>query len=1048
MSYLKQYENIEKEYPTILTELTENIVRRKIALNFPTLIDNENTDKQLDKAIEIIEFKLIEQWNKQDKTFIENCSNYLDIALLLPLPEDDWDRIVFVLKLISFGYLGEDWHKVRKYLIDNEHDLTISSNSIIWNKHLLQNIYLSIFFLVRKKTWTDLSQTIKIINELRFKQKDLEGKYINSISHKTEQKISALELAALYHFAKIAELIAQYQMEGNPNDIKEQLNYHFENAQKYCEITNDIEFILLLKYLQPAFHKMISNSIWNVAKSINSRVTLFVKSLIKTQNSVLELLYPQRETILEKGLLDPANKAVVVSLPTSSGKTLIAEFRILQALNQFAHEEGWVVYTVPTKALVNQITLRLKKDLSNAPLSLHIEKLSGALEIDAFEENILSSSNKFNILVTTYEKLGLLIRQGIEEKLKRPLSLVVVDEAHNLEERERGLGLELMLSGIKKVCNNANFLLLTPEINPIDSLDIAKWLSDSSTSIHISIDWQPNDRIIGEIYKTGEARTRNAEIFFKSYLTTKKTLDFKTPISLKKYEENCPFSQSQLNTKYNIAAIAATNFIAEEAILIIADDPKETLKVAQVLFNLLPDFIIKPENKQDIELLKKFVAIELGDDYPLIHLLDKGIAVHSSALPDDIKQFIELLVEKNIIRYLVATTTIAQGINFPVSAIFMSSYSYPYKVMPSKDFWNLVGRAGRIGQKNIGLVGVAVKDDSDRKKLVQYLKNSTNDLVSALKQIVDDTIKVGEKFDLTTYFYRPEWSKFLQYISHMYNQAKDLEEFLKEIDLTLRRTYGYNKLNEFQKRALTDSVKEYAKSINKGLAKLSDSTGFSTVSLYYTQKDIRKLQLSKNDWNSSNLFNSKSNTLQKLVGVMLNTPEIKQSIEQAKIFSTTNKENTFANVITDWVNGTDIKTIADKYFNKDLTECTKAIYSKLIHSASWGLSAFQHVSFDWEKLTETEKKQLKNLPSMIYYGVDTESAILMRKENVPRIVAKELGKQLELEFGSNSKTKSSIEINEWLKQLSIEKWQNSIPKNKKINGDELKKIWSKITDNE
>ena len=49
-------------------------------------------------------------------------------------------------------------------------------------------------------------------------------------------------------------------------------------------------------------------------------------------------------------------------MPTSGGKTLLAEFKILQALNQFAADKGWVAYVAPTRALVSQITRRLRKD--------------------------------------------------------------------------------------------------------------------------------------------------------------------------------------------------------------------------------------------------------------------------------------------------------------------------------------------------------------------------------------------------------------------------------------------------------------------------------------------------------------------------------------------------------------------------------------------------------------------------------------------------------------------------------------------------------------
>jgi replicative superfamily II helicase len=60
----------------------------------------------------------------------------------------------------------------------------------------------------------------------------------------------------------------------------------------------------------------------------------------------------------------------MVNLPTSSGKTFIAEFRILQALNQFADEDGWIAYIVPTRALVNQTSIRLRKDLGQEPLNI------------------------------------------------------------------------------------------------------------------------------------------------------------------------------------------------------------------------------------------------------------------------------------------------------------------------------------------------------------------------------------------------------------------------------------------------------------------------------------------------------------------------------------------------------------------------------------------------------------------------------------------------------------------------------------------------------
>jgi len=78
--------------------------------------------------------------------------------------------------------------------------------------------------------------------------------------------------------------------------------------------------------------------------------------------ALFDVLPPQRRTLAERGLLGSSRRAVVVSLPTSSGKTLIAQFRMLQALNQFEDRKGWVAYLAPSRALVNQVTRQLRRD--------------------------------------------------------------------------------------------------------------------------------------------------------------------------------------------------------------------------------------------------------------------------------------------------------------------------------------------------------------------------------------------------------------------------------------------------------------------------------------------------------------------------------------------------------------------------------------------------------------------------------------------------------------------------------------------------------------
>ena len=369
------------------------ISRRKLAKSFSNLRSGPDEDVLLKELLETFEFAAIDLWNSDDpqkkKTFIDICSCYLDICQVIELPVGDMEKIRFAIKLIAFGYLGERWESVRRYLIDKESQFLEVSDTDEWNLRLFRNIYFAIFHIVRKHQWQDLQKSIEMIRKLREEQALFEENFLNGVEIESK-KGYALELVALYHLAKCVELVGEYQVKGHPNDVIEQLKFHFDYAIQYTELGGNVELNLILRFLHPTFEKMVYNSLWMIGRSVNSRVTKFIDSITKANKPIIELMYPQRHAILEGGLLDLAKQAIVVNMPTSSGKTLIAEFRILLALNQFADEKGWVAYVAPTRTLVNQVTSRLRRDLSAAPLNLRVEAVSGALEVDAYEDALLS----------------------------------------------------------------------------------------------------------------------------------------------------------------------------------------------------------------------------------------------------------------------------------------------------------------------------------------------------------------------------------------------------------------------------------------------------------------------------------------------------------------------------------------------------------------------------------------------------------------------------------------------------------------------------------
>ena len=102
-------------------------------------------------------------------------------------------------------------------------------------------------------------------------------------------------------------------------------------------------------------------------------------------------------------------------------------------------------------------------------------------------------------------------------------------------------------------------------------------------------------------------------------------------------------------------------------------------------------------------------STRLGPSHPLVGCLRRGVGFHHAALPDDIQAELEDGIRRGPIRYLVATTTLVEGINFPVRSVligdrgFRSADGYVL-TLDAPRLLNAIGRAGRAGRETEGWV--------------------------------------------------------------------------------------------------------------------------------------------------------------------------------------------------------------------------------------------------------------------------------------------------------------------------------------------------------
>ena len=380
---------------------------------------------------------------------------------VLPVPENAPDAGTHLLRasvLAVLGDRGADAARWLRGLADDENWPALPLESTDWGVRCRATITDVWLRLVRKRGWSDRDVVLLRVAALRNAQQEFERDYLKSFDP-LPAKRSALELIAIYHLAKAADVLAHFMTDGVVDgnfQVQQLLDSHFDRALAACDTARLVEQETMTRLLARAAAQMVENSIWTVTRAVNSRVTDFVRELVsqgRGDKALFDVLPPQRRTLAERGLLGSSRRAVVVSLPTSSGKTLIAQFRMLQALNQFEDRKGWVVYLAPSRALVNQVTRQLRRDFG--PLNLVVERVSPAMEIDGVEARVLKDTqqeSQFRILVATPEKFDLLLRQGWEQKIGRPLTLVVVDEAHTIQDAERGLRLELRVATLSSCC--------------------------------------------------------------------------------------------------------------------------------------------------------------------------------------------------------------------------------------------------------------------------------------------------------------------------------------------------------------------------------------------------------------------------------------------------------------------------------------------------------------------------------------------------------------------------------------------------------------------
>lgn len=320
-----------------------------------------------------------------------------------------------------------------------------------------------------------------------------------------------------------------------------------------------------------------------------------------------------------------------------------------------------------------------------------------------------------------------------------------MDEAHNLGDKSRGSKFELVLSSVKQNMKEANFLLLSPFIS--NAREISEWLADSPRNADtISVEWSPTKQYIG-CNLLNSKKTESFLQFYKSPRNQLGTENVEIALSLSPQDVKRELKLDSVNNTVRLCVVL-NDFIEQEGnILVLCGGRGTTSKLASYArkYFAAKDMLLDMSGDEEIQRAIEIVKLENGDNDPLINCLKFGVCYHNSGLSGLVKEAIEGLVRNNKIKLIFATTTLAQGMNFPINTVIFDTVKLRNKgELSNAEFWNIAGRAGRAYKDKEGYIILSYSNTQKETKAAvnKYIESDLKEVISSLNAFSLEIIRL------------------------------------------------------------------------------------------------------------------------------------------------------------------------------------------------------------------------------------------------------------------------------------------------------------------
>jgi superfamily II DNA/RNA helicase len=428
---------------------------------------------------------------------------------------------------------------------------------------------------------------------------------------------------------------------------------------------------------------------------------------------------------IEAGLLD-SDSNFIIQMPTSAGKTFIAELAITNSLIRNPGKK--CIYISPFRALTNEKETELSEYLSK--LGYSVSALSGSYEVDEFQNIILEDTD---ILVATPEKIDLLLR--VNPAYFESVALLVFDEGHIVGDiSARSSLMEFLIIRLRIKIPTVRILFISAVMPPENANEYSMWLNERNDRVIRSLlhadsaageEWEPTRKLLGAFTWDRD----NGRIGFRTVETEDEQSRIRTGafipalIRAKQYGETFPDKTNKAQTSVAIAY----ELSKQGNCLVFCAQARETLRVGKSMLELLaiideqgtpaPEHFLFNTDRESYYFARKW----FGETHIITRCLQRGVGIHYGDLPEPVRRGVESDYASGNLRILISTNTVGQGLNFPIKYLIIhSTLIMPTNPVSVRDFWNIVGRAGRAGKETEGQVIFNIKSPTDRRAYERY----------------------------------------------------------------------------------------------------------------------------------------------------------------------------------------------------------------------------------------------------------------------------------------------------------------------------------------